>query len=681
MDNNLETIGNLLIRLFPRGFRLEEYYYVAFGKDGERPLNLLKNVLSGDPNPSPDEIRKALPPKFTSAFAKQKDHIRQDLVKCKFNKTDLRRMGDYLIPPLSPVDLFAITSTLLADSGAYHHFEADFGRDRSLSYPTKIGVINESDISNWETIGKAWYEYDGSLELDKTPFCVNCKRNPTVTSITNYWIEILKCWNVSVYDIVREDKPQPDWWQPAFALMAISDYASKDVGFRFSDSKRDGNSSPWSRLAGIFLQEFARTTGEVVGGRGYGEDDSDRGYRYIESLSLANRDIVNVLPKSRTAQVGYTLRGATHNLAKLPGRGSIRVGWTLLKAEADTVENTVFNILLIPYPYEIHSFNFRPTSVDHPHSRKPGLFSPNVEPDETEDREFVEFVSQLLVKARQRLGAIHGLVLPELSVSKKTALKITERIETDHNSVELVCLGVRERMIPGKPPSPTNGAYMAFFDAGKKKQDFFYEKHHRWKLTGDQIDMYDLSPSLDPSRVWWEDIRITNRCMPILVMRNRWTVTSLICEDLARNDPARGIVEAIGPNLVISLLLDGPQIESRWPARYATVLAEDPGSAVLSISSRGLIERSNRKSKEEKFEPSRAFALWRDDRGKTVPIELEDGHHAVAISVTEYPCNDQTFYGRSDSGSGLALRLTGVRQIKHDVQTGFPPWGSTKKLP
>jgi hypothetical protein len=52
-------------------------------------------------------------------------------------------------------------------------------------------------------------------------------------------------------------------------------------------------------------------------------------------------------------------------------------------------------------------------------------------------------------------------------------------------------------------------------------------------------------------------------------------------------------MNAIGPNLVIALLMDGPQLENRWPARYATVLAEDPGSAVLTVTSLGMVRRSN----------------------------------------------------------------------------------------
>lgn len=66
----------------------------------------------------------------------------------------------------------------------------------------------------------------------------------------------------------------------------------------------------------------------------------------------------------------------------------------------------------------------------------------------------------------------------------------------------------------------------------------------------------------------------------------------LVCEDLARQDPAADLIRAVGPNLLIALLMDGPQLSGRWPARYASVLAEDPGTSVLTLTSLGMAERS-----------------------------------------------------------------------------------------
>jgi hypothetical protein len=162
-------------------------------------------------------------------------------------------------------------------------------------------------------------------------------------------------------------------------------------------------------------------------------------------------------------------------------------------------------------------------------------------------------------------------------------------------------------------------------------------------------------------------------------MRETWSVTTLICEDLARNDPARPIVEAIGPNLVISLLMDGHQTINRWSAKYANVLAEDPGSSVLSITSLGLINRINntidnpssintRYSNNEKNgsqrdnNKSHAIALWTDDKATTM-INLKDKADAVLISISEHPVTDFTHDGRADDRA-TSLRFSGARDIQ-----------------
>jgi hypothetical protein len=86
------------------------------------------------------------------------------------------------------------------------------------------------------------------------------------------------------------------------------------------------------------------------------------------------------------------------------------------------------------------------------------------------------------------------------------------------------------------------------------------------------------------------------------------TPASLVCEDLAQNDDIAQLIRSVGPTVVICGLLDGPQLNSRWAARYASVLADDPGSAVLTLASRGMVERSRPQGRD----PSRVIALWKD---------------------------------------------------------------------
>ena len=101
----------------------------------------------------------------------------------------------------------------------------------------------------------------------------------------------------------------------------------------------------------------------------------------------------------------------------------------------------------------------------------------------------------------------------------------------------------------------------------------------------------------------------------------------LICEDLARQDPVSELIRAVGPNLVVALLMDGPQLEHRWAAKYATVLAEDPGSSVLTVTSLGMA----RLSRPPKKPVSRAVALWKDPVSGAVEVALPEPRLDVRV--------------------------------------------------
>src|SRR5207245_798393 len=115
---------------------------------------------------------------------------------------------------------------------------------------------------------------------------------------------------------------------------------------------------------------------------------------------------------------------------------------------------------------------------------------------------------------------------------------------------------------------------------------------------------------------WWEHIDIAHREIFFYLLADGACVTALVCEDLARIDPVQPVVRSIGPNLLIALLMDGPQLERRWPGRYASVLAEDPGSAVLTFTSLGAVHRSDAPGAR----PSTEVGLWRDHQGPATEL-------------------------------------------------------------
>jgi hypothetical protein len=171
-------------------------------------------------------------------------------------------------------------------------------------------------------------------------------------------------------------------------------------------------------------------------------------------------------------------------------------------------------------------------------------------------------------------------------------------------------------------------------------------KHHRWRLDRSQVREYALASSLNPAvKAWWEDHRIETPELYFHQFRESSTFVTMICEDLARNDPCHEILRSIGPNLLFALLMDGPQLEERWSARYASSLADDPGSAVLTFTSYGLIDRMN---KTERYPENRAIALWKDDSGDIQKILMpkEKMSCGVLLSLNSVLVEDQTIDGR-----------------------------------
>lgn len=158
-------------------------------------------------------------------------------------------------------------------------------------------------------------------------------------------------------------------------------------------------------------------------------------------------------------------------------------------------------------------------------------------------------------------------------------------------------------------------------------------KHHRWQVDANQIYQYGISAKLDPGIRWWEANRIDDRELYVFSLTPWLTFCTVICEDLARQDPIGPIIRAIGPNLVIGLLADGPQLTNRWSSRYATVLADDPGSSVLTVTSLGFSKAScpNFSATPQ----SNVVALWRDAAtGRSFELPLPDGATGLGITLT-----------------------------------------------
>ena len=224
----------------------------------------------------------------------------------------------------------------------------------------------------------------------------------------------------------------------------------------------------------------------------------------------------------------------------------------------------------------------------------------------------------------------------------------------------MIC-GVRDSPEEGQKASQNYLRFDVPFEPKPKPLSHRQDKHHRWRLDKRQIVQYGLGSCLDVAVKWWEHISVGNRELNFVALDDWLTVCPLICEDLARQDPISELVRAVGPNLVIALLMDGPQLASRWPARYATVLADDPGSSVLTLTSIGMAELSRPPSVAD---TSRAIALWKDAKtGEAISIQLPPNKDGVVLSLSRELVKEYSADGRDDGRTTGYPTLSGIHYV------------------
>jgi hypothetical protein len=430
---------------------------------------------------------------------------------------------------------------------------------------------------------------------------------------------------------------------------------------------------------------------------------------------LTNYDYVCTFPKSRTPSYGNTIRNFTHHLALLPARGVARAA--LRRGEEKPFRrNPELNILLVPFPFRISASAFKDSGLASGNKQGKKLKWFDLEQDWLDrltEGHLTTAIDILCQAAGSEVESIDAIIFPEMSLNYFLYAKLALYISRNHPSVELFIAGTSETPSRSKIGARASeeekagstrrnfirslGSYLirlshlanvgrdelrrgnfvattTFLRYGNEDVSTyimtFQQKHHRWRLERDQILRYGLSKNLDPRFDWWENIETSTRNIEFTTFRGGSSLIALVCEDLARLEPCQQLIRAIGPNLVVALLLDGPQKTDRWSARYATVLADDPGSSVLSLTSMGLMPRST----DGHFVDSRCIGLWKDDSGRTQEIHLPIGAHAAVLTLTGERRTELTTDGRDDGSLAIAWHYKGCIPI-HDngLRQELPP--------
>jgi hypothetical protein len=295
--------------------------------------------------------------------------------------------------------------------------------------------------------------------------------------------------------------------------------------------------------------------------------------------------------------------------------------------------------------------DFRPVGAVQRAEQEPyGFFE--FAPSETFD---LRLVDRALVTARSLAGSADVVVLPESALEPGELDELESLL--DRHRVTMLVAGIREAPDPQGYPSG-NWLHLAIRFGGRWWH-FRQNKHHRWFLDEDQIRRYNLAGALAPTVRWWEAMEVPHRAVQLLELGEGITLVSIVCEDLARLDEVSDLLRAIGPTLVVAILLDGPQLPSRWTARYASVLADDPGSAVLTLSSFGFVQRSRPGGRA----PSSVVSFWKDPVRGFREIPLEPGAHGVLLSITIGRTTRRSADGRFPVANAAELLVRDVHPI------------------
>lgn len=535
----------------------------------------------------------------------------------------------YSLCPVWPPDLFAVVSTIIDRSGCYTEASPDRGRLKE----------HAADL---DAIGKVAATWQRLLE-----------RPPA--AVQRLWHQLVSNHGmVSLVELLGDRAAL----RVLFHLFAIADEASAGMGW---DRRTRGGQH--SELA---LNVLINAVDDPSVPNPF-----QLPYWPHSLCGMVSPDQVIVLPKSLTTTKGCTIRSLSHHLALLPCRTTLNPSWFLVSRKGARRGANEIRLLLVPFPYAIPDDSFELTSPRKPmrngttHAAffklRQRWLQDGAGGGITGADLAALLVRPLIEQATLAAGGLPptGIVLPECALSEEVAHDLVKALAGTR--IEFLITGVlAEDLQSGRS---LNQAKMFAIIDGKGALPRQQNKHHRWRIDQTQADTYGLNfDNNSDNHQWWEDIQLGERELPFYAFRKNMSMVTLICEDLARMDPAMNAIRAVGPNLVVALLMDSPQLSFRWPGRYAGVLTDEPGCSVLSLTCAATVDRSNdfHRKKAPMATTKRVVGLW-SHPNKQVEIDLAPDHHGVLLTLQSTAFHQTTLDNRSDENA--AQQLSYVSQI------------------
>lgn len=509
-------------------------------------------------------------------------------------------------------DVFAIAGYVLHKTGTYHHaLNTAIWRKRKRKEYAKL-----------QDIGRLW-----RTRMER--------QQNAPKEVRNLWKAVINRDKLSIHEVGNDH----DLVMALLDLVGCADAACEGLGLPASPNTQA------DLIASNLLTSSHLDTG------------ASTLCQYVTPISLC------VLPKLHTPQVGMTIRSLTHHLALWP-RDELCPVWAAdLLTGLTTREEGGLNVLLVPYPYEIDVGQFSSPDVKQcgRHEMVDGFRFMQYNPKSAR-RWLKDKFPGLLQNAREKAPGkrLDAVVFPELSFSSPVEIELAAKALLEVNPHAFLVAGASTKQ--GNKHVNTAQFVIPITKLGENELSVAWykqDKHHRWQLDGWQINQYGLQKQLPPGKRYWEDTAFGQRSIYCFPLKRSLTLSVLICEDLARQEPAARLIRAVAPNLVIALLMDGEQEPRRWSGRYASVLGEDPGSSVLTLTSRGMIElqrRATEKSASRKKPIGMCVGLWRDCLSTSArELRMDESSDALLLCLESSHRLEYSVDGRSYNASVLRL--------------------------
>ncbi|HIF9382811.1 TPA: hypothetical protein ACX6RR_002643 [Photobacterium damselae] len=553
-------------------------------------------------------------------------YIKQDNAKYTFSEDE--EPNSRLIQTLLwPMTSFHIVCYIFDTNDSYQGIVASLGQK----------TWSKKDRVEAQEVGNEWAKY-----LAKSPI----SSQPIPSGLHEIFFEVFKERRpVGTEMQLSKLLSDEDFMINALKLLIASDQCAKKIEYQLSRTKNPN-------LVSHYMKRISTING-------------------IKSLSEGLDTYGSVHIKTMTPQSGISLNSLCHSIAYVkPG-----IDCFTLKGRTSKKDDDLYHVLVLPWPLNIERDFFSvdtnpPLEMDH---NSFGFFSYS-----NKEKISTNMILYAIQEAEKEVGFPDLVVIPECAIAKDESNLLAQEL-MDHFSSKSI-----------QPPLFIYGAYehSKVGKYGKNYLEFLYHddfdnrftrveqpKHHRWALDKNQIISYRLGTKLTPRKKWWENCEINSRKM-ISYFDDNTHICPLICEDLARQDPVAPVVRALGPSLVVALLLDGPQIKGRWPEKYAGVLAEDPGSSVLSVSPYGMTQRSTGLG----YPPSSSVALWSDGE-TTVNLDLAENKVGISLALSKHPIEQWAADGRKQVKSSLKYAGHISVGLKSDLDKVRTKVTSPKKVP